>query len=367
MTRAREVTDSPSSPRALRQAKARATVSLRARLLNHPTGRIALAIALSLLAHAVLVFGPNLIKLAPLETPLPPLMAKLEPLPAIKPAVKPVAKPHKAKKPKPHPLPKPALPPEPNLPAEPAASVTESALPVAETPTPVAEKPAEPVPVAAPAHPLPKHAQMTFLAYKGTRFQIGEARHRLEIGDDHSYTLQVGINTTGLASLFKTFEMNQQSRGTVGAQGLQPDEFSENRLTAKGKQELTAHFDWTNKQLEFSSGNHTPLPEQTQDMLSFLYQFSQMPLDQATLDMHVSNGRKLESYQFETGAAEDIQTRLGKLHVLPLRKIHAPGEEGLEIWLGLEYRLLPVKVRQIDRNGEIAGELVISEIRVSEY
>jgi hypothetical protein len=91
-----------------------------------------------------------------------------------------------------------------------------------------------------------------------------------------------------------------------------------------------------------------------------------MPLDLHTLPMHVSNGRKLESYQLEAGEEEEIQTRLGKLRALPLRKIHATGEEGLEIWLGMEYRLLPVKVRQIDRNGEIAGELVISEIRVSE-
>lgn len=332
-------------------------------------GRIALAIALSLLAHAVLMFGPNLIQLPPLETPLPPLIARLEPLPAVQPAVKPAPKPHKPQKPKLRPTPKPAAP---RLPAEPATR-EENAPPVDETPPsvdetapPAEEKPAEPMPVTAPAHPLPKHAQLTFLAYKGTRFQIGEARHRLEIHDDHSYTLQVGINTTGLASLFKTFEMNQQSSGTISAQGLRPDEFSETRLTAKGKQELTAHFDWQNQQLEFSSGNHSALPEQAQDMLSFLYQFSQMPLDQATLDMHVSNGKKLESYQIEIGAEEDIQTHLGKLHVLPLRKLHAPGEEGLEIWLGLEYRLLPVKVRQIDRNGEIAGEMVISDIRVSQ-
>lgn len=333
-------------------------------IIKQPAGRIALAIALSLLIHAVLLFGPNLIELKPVETPLPPLTAKLEPLPAVKPAPKPKPKPHVPAKRKTVLPPAPVVTETPPAPEQVAPPTEQAAPPVEE-----AAPPAEKIPVAeeaSPAHPLPKHAQLTFIVYKGTSFQVGEARHRLEINDDKIYTLQVGMNTTGIASLFKTFELNQQSRGKVSAQGLRPDEFSENKLTAKGKQTLSARFDWDNKQLAFSSGNNTALPEGAQDLLSFLYQFSQMELSQTTLTMHVSNGRKLESYQLEVGSEEEIQTPLGKLRALPLRKINAPGEEGLEIWLGLEYRLLPIQIRSIDRNGEIAGQMTISDIRVSE-
>jgi len=54
-----------------------------------------------------------------------------------------------------------------------------------------------------------------------------------------------------------------------------------------------------------------------------------------------------------------------KLRALPLRKI--TGRRGRTGHLaGTEYRLMPIKVRQIDRNGKIAGEVVISEIRVSD-
>lgn len=322
-----------------------------------PAARIAAAIVLSLLVHAALLLGPNLVELAPIAPPLPPLMAKLEPLPTPTPK-----KVHK----KAHRAPEPApSPPEPAAPAEKAATDqaadAEAAQPA--EPEPPAEAPAEP---ARPAHPLPRHAQLTFIAYKGVGFSIGEARHRLDIDENGRYTLQVGMNTTGIASLFKTFEMNQQSIGTVDARGLHPEQFSEVRITAKGRQTLSAAFGWQDRQLTFSSGNAVPLPEQAQDMLSFLYQFSQLPLDQAELSVHVSNGKKLESYRVEIGAEEQIDTRLGKLRALPIRKLHAPGEEGLEIWLGLEYRLLPVQVRQIDRNGEIAGQMVVSEIRVSE-
>lgn len=349
---------------------------MNAQLNKHP---LILAIALSLLLHAALLFGPNLVKIPPRKIPLPLLTAQLEPLPAVK-------------KPRPRPHPKPRLKPHPKLVTAPlpVAQIPVEAIPVIAKPgtemalASAATSAAESAPVEAaasaaeaapvetpakeikPAHPLPRHAQLTFIAYKGTNLPVGKALHLLDINDDKKYLLQTVINTTGIASLFKTFVMNRQSTGKVTAQGLQPDEFTESRLTSRDTQTQTAKFDWQNKQLNFSAGDHAPLPEQTQDMLSFLYQFSQMPLDQPILTMHVSNGRKLESYQLEVGAEEEIRTPLGKLRALPLRKIHAPGEEGLEIWLGLEYRLLPVKVVQIDRRGEVAGELDISEIRVSD-
>ena len=82
--------------------------------------------------------------------------------------------------------------------------------------------------------------------------------------------------------------------------------------------------------------------------------------------MYISNGKKLEHYEFSVSEDEMIQTRLGKLRALPIHKIHAAGEEGQVIWLGMEYRMLPVKIRQIDRAGEISGEMVISEIRVAD-
>ena len=331
--------------------------------LDQPAARVVLAIVLSLLIHAVLLFGPGLIELEPAEIPLPPLVARLEPLPqaAPKPAPKPVSKPPAAPPPAPASIQTEAAAEPTTAPVEALAQGIEEAPPAGEAPA------SEAIPaVEKNTPPLPRHAQLTYIVYKGTDFAIGEARHRLEIDDDNGYTLQVDINTTGIASFFKTFEMTQRSRGTVSALGLRPDAFSESRVTAKGNQAITAQFDWTSRELAFSNGNHSMLPEQTQDILSFLYQFSQLPLNQPTLTLHISNGKKLESYELAIGEEERIQTGIGRIRALPLHKIQAPGEEGLDIWLGLEYRLLPVKIRQLDRSGEIAGEMVISEIRVSE-
>lgn len=330
-------------------------------LPKRPTGRIALAIGLSLLAHTIVLFAP-LVRLPPVETPLPPLTARLEPLPRI------AARPAPPSKPKPKPQPVRAAPVEAPPAEQPAESArTEEPQIDAEPQPPAVDEPAsKTAEETRPAHPLPRRAQLTFAAYKGTDMEIGEARHHLEIGGDKSYILRVGMNTTGLASLFKAYESNQQSSGILTAQGLRPGKYSETKSTSRGEESLEAKFSWEKKLLSFSNGNGTSLPEQAQDIVSFLYQLSQLPLDKGVIPMYISNGRKLERYELAVGEEEMIQTRLGWLRALPLRKIRLQGEEGLDIWLGVEYRLLPVKIRMIDRMGQIAGEMVISEIRVAD-
>lgn len=145
-----------------------------------------------------------------------------------------------------------------------------------------------------------------------------------------------------------------------------PKQFSEDKTDAQGKHLLSANFDWEAHTLFLAGDNKYELPAQTQDALSFLYQFSQMPFNAGILPISMSNGKKLDHYNFEINMEEIIDTRLGQLRTVKLSKMHAKGEEGTEIWLGLDYRLLPVKIRQIDRTGEIAGEMVISELRGAE-
>ncbi|MFH0935215.1 MAG: DUF3108 domain-containing protein, partial [Pseudomonadota bacterium] len=80
----------------------------------------------------------------------------------------------------------------------------------------------------------------------------------------------------------------------------------------------------------------------------------------------VSNGKKIENFEFEIDTDEKVDTPLGELLAVRLRKLHPPGKEGLEIWLAREYRLFPIKLRYFEKNGAISGEAVITDIRVSE-
>jgi hypothetical protein len=213
--------------------------------------------------------------------------------------------------------------------------------------------------------PLPKRAELTFTINKGINgFRVGEAVHTLEI-DDGRYVLHSVTKTVGLVKLFKSFELSQYSSGSYSKYGLQPEQFMEERKESSKTLRSTVKFNRTNLFADISPDTEVILPPDTQDILSIMYQFP--PLQGATqASVSVCNGKNIDQYEFEIFPDEVIDTALGKLLTVRMSKVHPPNKEGLEIWLAREYRLFPVKIRYYERNGEVAGEAVITDIRVSE-
>jgi hypothetical protein len=325
-----------------------------------PSRRISFAIGISVILHALALWGPN-IRLPQIKSSLPPLVAKLEALPAA--PAKPRPK-RKAKPAAPKPAPEPAPPtdestqPPPDVPL--AASPPVAASAPAETETLAAGEDE-----AADRPPLPKHAQLTFAIRIGNGgLRVGEAVHTLEIKDGR-YVLKATTTTVGLARLFKSYELNQYSNGSYGKYGLLPELFLDERKDSLGTQRNAVELDHEAQRARFSNGVEVVLPAETQDILSVMYQFPPLAHTEVVA-VSISNGRKIERYEFEIAANEEIDTALGKLLTVHLHKMHAPNEEGLDIWLAREYRLFPVKMRFIEKNGEVSGEAVITDIRVSE-
>ena len=323
---------------------------------DFPFKRIVLAVALSLLAHILLLW-----QWPPFEfrenIELPPLQVKLEPLPKL--AKKTVTRKHKAK---------PAVPPQPL--AEPIVAASMPAITDAAA-SAVAEAEA---PVSAPittaetsSHPLlPKHAQLTFaVQYSSGTFKLGEVIHRIENLDGH-YTLQAEAQTTGLVSLFKNYSLKQISTGIVTSQGLRPDSYMEEKEDGSRKQTIVAHFDWNAHQIYYSNGTSSKLREQAQDLLSLPYHLSQQPLNVVSIPVTLSYGTNVNQYYIAVGEEVTISTAMGELRAIPLSKVHGANEEGLIMWLALEYRLLPVKILHLDKSGEVSVNMIITDIRVSD-
>jgi len=351
-------------------------------MITTPTQRIVLAIALSIIMHGIVLWLPGF-KLPEKEIKLQPLVAKLVPLP--KSASKDGA--HKPKR-KAHPAPQ----PEPVAPTPAEQTIAASAPVAASEPVaasapiaasepvaasaaqaasePVVAEPAASATVAADAEPqrppLPKHAQLSFAVYMGEKqFKVGESIQKLDISDGR-YTLMSDVHTTGIVRVFKSFRLQQFSTGTATAQTLTPEEFTEVMTQSSGKQINRANFDWANHMIRFSSGQETALPQQAQDILSILYQFPVLRPQEEVVSINIGTGKKFESFRFEIVFEEQLDTAMGKLQTVHFRKMHKAHEEGLEIWFAQEYRLFPVKIRHLDRDGKIDGEAIITDIRVSD-
>lgn len=312
-------------------------------VLNTPARRITFAIALSVLVHFVILWLPYL-QLPHTKIDLPPLSVRLENLP--KPVVQAAEKPDQAK---PEPV-NPLAKRDKGSSAKPGQAMARMNR---------TEETAE-------AHPFPKHLQLTFIVFRDANgSRTGEIRQQLDISGSR-YTLRSERQAAGLSSLRNSDRIIQTSNGKIGDHGLQPDTYKEEQIDPGDTQSLQATLDWAAQKLRFSDGSETPLPADSQDVLSFMYQISQLPMNGEFFTMPVVDGTQLRQDQIEIGAKEYITTPMGKLHALHLRKMHSDKEPYFEIWLGLEYRLLPVKFQLVDSSGKMIEEYAISDIRAAD-
>lgn len=248
--------------------------------------------------------------------------------------------------------------PEPEMPAESAAVAAEP---------PVAA--ATPAPAALPARNLPSKGRITYILYLGgDQFSVGKAVQSWEVEGDH-YKLGSVAETTGIAELFRSQRLNYISAGKITAHGLRPQTFLMSR-TRRGRTEAArAVFDWDSAKIMLGRApdqRMLALPANSQDLISFMYQFSLAPPQPGRTRVSITNGSRLETYELEVLAQEKIDTPLGVLSALPIKQVRQTGDESIEVWLATEYRYLPVKVRFIDREGNLSGEQVVSEIQISE-
>jgi hypothetical protein len=342
--------------------------------------KLACFAGLSLLIHVMILLGINLPDRWQSSFP-PPLAARLQPsAPA---AVVAAPRPqHPAKRGTP-PIASPAAVTEsaqPSL-AEAVADATAPlrAAPQAEDPAEIGAMPETPVvarqatvpdiPTQAPSTSvtqLPQKGQIDYVLYYGAnKVWVGRTRQTWEILDGR-YHLSSISETTGIVALFASQRIAYESRGRLTEAGLQPESFSTRRTRSGRTESAGADFDWQAMKVSFGNPRQsTPLPSNTQDLLSFMYQVGLMEPLQGRIQLPITNGWKLERYDLDIGGEHILETPIGAILAIPLIQTRRPGQESVELWLAPAYRLLPVRIRFFDREGMPSGEQLVTDIRMS--
>lgn len=321
-----------------------------------------LALAVSLLLHAGLLGG--------LTAQLPQLQASLAP-PAIEarlvqapppppPVVKPAPRPPS---PRPRPAPPPAPPPEPVVEpvAEGVPEVLAEAAPTPEpppettTPGPASAAVAEPVPP--PLNPLPPRLDLRYQLRYG--LAAGE-QTLLWVSQGERYTLTSVAAATGLAGMFYRGRFVQTSRGRITPQGLQPEEFWDQR----GEKRSSARFDNEQGHLtltpEKGAPRHFTYSGPVQDALSLLVHLSlTAPPPEGPFTYTVFNGKKLRDYSYQVIDEVELETAIGPLRTLRLERTDQ-SDGRFEVWLAIDHYFLPVRLLRSDDKGNEVELSVLS-------
>ncbi len=170
--------------------------------------------------------------------------------------------------------------------------------------------------------------------------------------DSSAYQLRLEASMLGFTVL------SQSSVGKLGADGLQPDRYSDKRGL---RSEKAAHFQRTTGKITFSGSTiSAPLQSGAQDRLSMWMQLAAMAAGSAEqftqagqLTLQVVSTNEADTWIFVMQTAEKIQVPAGE--TLALHVVRNPRKEfdsRLELWLAPNLGYLPVRMKQTEANGD---------------
>lgn len=218
--------------------------------------------------------------------------------------------------------------------------------------------------VSAGAAKLPGRVEIKYRMLLGS-LSIGEGYDVFE-HDGSSYKLTSESKTAGIAAMIYQLNVTRVSTGAITARGLRPNTYDETR---NGKPKRSVRFDWKQKKAELFDGVSTQtvdLPDNTWDMASFGYNFAFYPPTTAQMDLFLTDGRRVSPYKFAVLEKERIETELGSIDAVHVRKLQRPDDpRAFEVWLAPEHNYAPVRIRFTEKDGA-AFDSVATHISISD-
>ncbi|MHB8983646.1 DUF3108 domain-containing protein, partial [Thiobacillus sp.] len=230
-------------------------------------------------------------------------------------------------------------------------------------PPPAAPAPVETAPDDTPASPpreaetaeapalaarvLPPRLELRF----DVRYGLASGKQSLLwVNEGERYTVSSVAEASGLAGIFYRGRFVQMSRGRLTAQGLQPEEFWDQR----GDKRSSARFAAEQLTLLPARGapRHFRYEGTAQDALSLFFQLAlDVPASDGQLGYTVFNGKKLREYRYASRGEVVLETALGPLRTLHLERVGA-ADGRFEVWLAIDRHYLPVRLLRQDEAGD---------------
>jgi hypothetical protein len=185
--------------------------------------------------------------------------------------------------------------------------------------------------------------------------------------DGDRYSIRSVSRSEGALKVFVDDQIVLESTGRVNANGLQPQAFAQRRAnTTKG--EVKATFDWDRNLMHSAYGGElaeVPVPRDTQDRISVMYQFMNLKLGEEPVTIPMSNGRKVEFYTYRFVDEVRLTTPAGEFDTLHFARVTTrPNESKAEVWLAKSHFNFPVRLVFDDSRGlRLEQNLVALQVR----
>jgi hypothetical protein len=178
--------------------------------------------------------------------------------------------------------------------------------------------------------------------------------------DGKTYSVVSESRTVGIAALYR-LQIRREAKGNVTARGLRPLSFVETR---NGRFMRSARFDWAGGLVELTDGGRkqtVQLPPNTWDASSLAWTFAFWRPDGKSVQLYMTDGRRLTEYKYSVLGHEKLATPLGELDTVHVKKIQEDGDKrALDAWLAINRLFLLARVRGTEKDGTVFDSMVQS-------
>jgi hypothetical protein len=210
----------------------------------------------------------------------------------------------------------------------------------------------------AEAPPLPLfHAEYSL---KRNGVILGKSERSLSVNPDGNYVYSSVTYATGLIAWFVKDKIKEHSVWRLEGNHLRPLEYVYNREGGSKTRYIKLAFDWQHHTVTNSIDGdpwRMEIPPEAQDKL--VYQLSIMYdllKGRKDLEYKIADGGKLKDYEFEIQGEEVLNTSMGKIKTVRIRRVG--DRRDTTVWCAPQFSYLPVRLEQQDTDGaELAMQL----------
>jgi hypothetical protein len=214
--------------------------------------------------------------------------------------------------------------------------------------------------------PAPPTGRWTFDVYYGeydSGFRVASLGYSIE-HDGKRYKLRSEARAEGITALIYSGVLTQSSEGRLSANGLEPEHYVEKR----GRREpRSLEIDRAKRRAKGPGDEPIPLLDGAQDRLSILVQLGllarAMPerfVKGAVVQIPEVSLSRVEETGYTVRGEARLQTETGPLRTLHLERTSPPARNDarIEVWLGYDHGMLPVRLRVADAGGRVLDQIL---------
>ena len=188
---------------------------------------------------------------------------------------------------------------------------------------------------------------------------VGRTQWRLVPIDDLQFLWESHSESAGAGALIRDLYISERSESEIHGESFRPLVYNYDRYGESGSRKVQVSFDWDNGVVLNTAQDHTwrmTVPPGTLDKLNYLLALMRDLTDgKRNMRYTIADGGRLKTYQMRAAGTETLETALGTLKTLKVRRLRDQDEDEAILWCASALGYLPVKLEHRDRDGRLVS------------